>query len=115
MIKYDNKIIGEDNYNAIVTGLKNEYRFFGILKNSCTKHLSGNNVICIAYVYTNIDFNELKYTHICFKENLVDFFDFDNENFVLIHHMLFKSVNSKAEGLMIINDINGKHKISHEL
>jgi endo-alpha-1,4-polygalactosaminidase (GH114 family) len=109
MIKYDNIVIEMAHFNSHISGTDNNYEFFEILGYSAVKHLSGENVICVAYYITDTFQRFRNYSHISYHKNLKDFFKTDDKEWSGIYNMLFKSVGNENEAATIINDIKSKH------
>lgn len=112
MLKYDETLITEKDYNTHITGKNNSYSFFELLSYSAIHHLSGENIIGVAYYVTDPYKPVRNYSHISYHKDLKDFFKTDDKKWSGIITMLFKSVRDEKEANEIINDIKSKHSFT---
>ena len=110
MLKCDDKIVIEKDYNDIITGSKNEYMFFEIQPKYAIKSITGQNVIC-ATSY-KISPTKRKYDTISFYSDVSDFLKSDGTDWVGIRSMFFRSSDNEEEASLMISDIKDKHKLT---
>lgn len=110
MLRCDDKIVVEKDYNDTITGSENEYKFFELKTKDAVKSITGQNVIC-ATSYL-ISPTQRKYDVVSFYSDVSDFLKSDDTDWAGIRNMFFRSVDNEEEASLIINDIKNKHELT---
>jgi hypothetical protein len=107
MIKKDDQLILEKDYNYVISGNKEQYDFFKTPKSTALDDITGNNVICISSYFTAP--NVIKYETIGYFRAVSDFLKSDDRDWSGTVYMFFKSINDEKEAQSIIDDIREKY------
>lgn len=109
MLRCDDKIVIEKDYNDTISGSENEYKFFELKTKDAIKSITGQNVICATSYKINP--TQRKYKTISFYPDVSDFLN-SNDDWGVIRNMFFRSADSEEEASLIINDIKYKHELT---
>ena len=107
MLYYRGNLITENQYDDIITGVKNKYSFYTLTESIDLSDLKGNDIICSASYLTSPGIR--KYHFIDFYENIDSFFSLLRSENLRVNYYYFKAVDNKEDAEAIIADIKLKN------